>query len=150
LTILKTYARLYGDSLDKALPLLAEVTGATLDLRLSLGEVEMAVIGDFLVFAGSPQAVAPLQAVTATVVVNDINDVGAVLAAYGAQVIAGPADGPTGRWFYARHADGAQVEYIQLTPELASALAQSAAAPALIEHEQRVRVSGDSTVVRPR
>lgn len=66
---------------------------------------------------------APRRAVTATVVVNDINDVGAVLAAHGAQVIAGPARGPTGRWSYARHADGAQVEYIRLTPELASALA---------------------------
>jgi hypothetical protein len=118
LTILKTYARLYSDSLDKALPLLAELTGADPDLRISLGEVEMAVIGDFLVFAGSPQAVAPLQAVTACVVVSDIDDVLAVLAAHGARVIAGPADGPTGRYLYARHADGAQVEYIQLTPEL--------------------------------
>jgi len=122
LTILKTYARLYSDSLDKALPLLAALTGADPDLRISLGEVEMAAIGDFLVFAGSPQAIATLQTVTTCAVVSDLDDARAVLAAHGAQIIAGPADGPTGRYLYARHADGVQVEYIQLTPEMSARL----------------------------
>jgi ABC-type amino acid transport substrate-binding protein len=116
--ILKTYAHLYSDDLDKALALLAQLTGADCDLRISLGEVEVAAIGDFLVFAGTPQALAALRAATATIIVSALDDVSAVLAAHGGQITAGSSDGPVGSFMYARHADGAQVEYLQLKPEL--------------------------------
>jgi hypothetical protein len=41
-----------------------------------------------------------------------------VLDAHGAQITSGPDDGPAGPYMYARHADGPQVEYLQLKPEL--------------------------------
>jgi hypothetical protein len=122
MTVLKTYARLYSDNLDKALPTLRELTGADLDLRISLGAVEMAALGDFLIFAGTAEAIAEFPTATATVVVSSIDDVAALLAANGAEITVGPSDGPTGSFLYARHADGAQIEYIQLTPELQALL----------------------------
>ncbi|WP_405864159.1 VOC family protein [Streptomyces sp. NBC_00005] len=112
--ILKTSARLYVDDLDRALPLLTELTGCDPRQRFSYGELELAAIGDFLVVAGSPEALAPFRSVQATVVVDDLVEAERVLSTHGAEILSGPKDVPTGRNLTARHADGAVIEYVEL------------------------------------
>jgi hypothetical protein len=74
--------------------------------------------GNFLVIAGTPEAAAKLPRATATVIVSGLGEVQAVLAPHGADVTFGPTEGPTGSYLFARHADSAEVEYVQWTPEL--------------------------------
>ncbi|RCV47662.1 VOC family protein [Marinitenerispora sediminis] len=118
MSILKTYARLWTDSLDHALPLLRQLTGRQPDLRLSFHGVELAAIGDFLVIAGPAEERAKYAHASATVVVTDLADVQAALKDAGAVITTPLTAGPTGSFLYARHADGAEIEYVQWTPDL--------------------------------
>ncbi|WP_067967896.1 VOC family protein [Nocardiopsis trehalosi] len=118
MTILKTYARLWADEVDASLALLRELTGAEPDLRFAFGSIELAAIGDFLVIAGPPAERARYSHASATVVVDDLDALTRVLAAAGAEITAPETAGPTGRFLYARHRGGAEVEYVEWTPEL--------------------------------
>ncbi|RKN12461.1 VOC family protein [Streptomyces radicis] len=118
MTILKTYARLWTDDLDGALPLLERLTGEQPHLRLSFEAIGLAAIGDFLVIAGPAEERAKYRHASATVVVDDLKALGATLESAGATLTTPVTEGPTGRFLYARHADGAGVEYVEWTPEL--------------------------------
>ncbi|MEE2041382.1 hypothetical protein Q8791_29575 [Nocardiopsis sp. CT-R113] len=118
MAILKTYARLWADDLDLALPLLRDLVGAEPDLRFSFGSVELAAIGDFLVIAGPAEERAPYAGASATVIVSDLDELAAALADAGAVVTTPEATSPTGRFLYARHPGGAEVEYVEWVPEL--------------------------------
>ncbi len=118
MTILKTYARLWTEDLDRALPLLEQLTGAQVDLRLTFHAVELALLGDFLVIAGPADERAKYAHASATVVVEDLDDLRTTLKAAGATLTTPATAGPTGRFLYARHVDGAEIEYVEWTPEL--------------------------------
>ncbi|MFF6906432.1 VOC family protein [Streptomyces sp. NPDC012389] len=118
MTILKTCARLWTDDLDQALPLLEELTGEQPHLRLAFHEVALAAIGSFLVIAGPAEERARYAHASATVVVDDLDALQATLDSAGAAVTTPVTGGPTGRFLYARHADGAEVEYVEWTPDL--------------------------------
>ncbi|MFH8635266.1 VOC family protein [Streptomyces lydicus] len=118
MTILKTYARLWTENLDRALPLLEQLTGAQVDLRLTFHAVELAVLGDFLVIAGPADERAKYAHASATVIVEDLDDLRTTLKAAGATLTTPATAGPTGRFLYARHVDGAEIEYVEWTPEL--------------------------------
>ncbi|WP_225826261.1 VOC family protein [Streptomyces naphthomycinicus] len=118
MSILKTYARLWSDDLDRALPLLRRLTGAEPDLRLAFQAVELAAVGDFLVIAGPAEERAKYAHASATVVVDDLDALQETLRSAGATITTPPAPSPTGRFLYARHADGTEIEYVQWTPEL--------------------------------
>lgn len=119
MSILKTYARLWVDDLDRALPLIQRLSGAAEpDLRLGFHAVELAAIGDFLVVAGTAEARAAYAHASATVIVTDLDAVEATLQAAGATLTTPKAPSPTGRYLYARHADGAEIEYVEWTPDL--------------------------------
>lgn len=118
MTILRTYARLWTDDLDQALPLLEELTGEPPHLRLAFHEIALAAIGNFLVIAGPAEERARYAHASATVVVDDLDALQATLTAAGATVTTPATDGPTGRFLYARHADGAEIEYVEWTPDL--------------------------------
>ncbi len=118
MAILKTYARLWSTDLDRALPPLIELVGAECDLRFEFGSVEIAAIGDFLVIAGSAEAAAELPRASTTVIVSDLGETRALLRAHGAEITFGPAESLTGSYLFARHLDGAEVEYVQWKPEL--------------------------------
>ncbi|MBK0373553.1 VOC family protein [Streptomyces californicus] len=118
MTILKTYARLWSDDLDRALPLLEELTGEQPHLRMAFEEVALAAIGDFLVIAGPAEERARYGHGSATVVVDDLDSLLTTLASAGAVITTPAAPGPTGRFLYARHADGTEIEYVEWTPEL--------------------------------
>ncbi|WP_345983485.1 VOC family protein [Streptomyces sp. DSS69] len=118
MTILKTYARLWTDDLDEALPLLEELTGERPHLRLAFQEIALAALGNFLVIAGPAEERARYAHASATVVVDDLDALQATLASAGAAITTPTTGGPTGRFLYARHADGAEVEYVEWTPDL--------------------------------
>ncbi|MEU5239854.1 VOC family protein [Streptomyces lydicus] len=118
MTILKTYARLWTEDLDRALPLLEQLTGAQVDLRLTFHAVELAVLGDFLVIAGPADERAKYAHASATVIVEDLEDLQTTLKAAGATLTTPATAGPTGRFLYARHVEGAEIEYVEWTPEL--------------------------------
>ncbi|MEV6808707.1 VOC family protein [Streptomyces sp. NPDC017248] len=118
MNILKTYARLWSDDLDRALPLLRRLTGREPDLRLRFHAVELAAIGDFLVIAGPAAERATYAHASATVVVDDLDALETALRSAGATVTTPLTPGPTGRFLYARHADGAEIEYVEWTPDL--------------------------------
>ncbi|MFI9272236.1 VOC family protein [Kitasatospora sp. NPDC052896] len=99
-----------------------ELVAEPAHLRFEFGEVEVAAVGDFLVIAGSAEAAARLPRASTTVVVSDLAAVQAVLAAHGATLTHGPARSVTGSYLFARHAEGAEVEYVQWKPELVARL----------------------------
>ncbi|MFL4904253.1 VOC family protein [Streptomyces sp. MMS24-I2-30] len=120
MAILKTYARLWSDDLDQALPLLQQLTGEQPHLRLAFESIGLAAIGDFLVIAGPAEERAKYDHATATVVVEDLDALQATLKSADATITTPATEGPTGRFLYARHADGAGVEYVQWNDELVS------------------------------
>ncbi|MCK1796875.1 VOC family protein [Streptomyces sp. XM4193] len=122
MTILKTYARLWADELDRALPLLEELTGERPHLRLAFEAVGLAAVGDFLIVAGPAEERAKYSHASATVVVDDLDALRATLEATGATLTTPVTDGPTGRFLYARHPGGAGVEYVQWHTELTDRL----------------------------
>ncbi|MFD5695471.1 VOC family protein [Streptomyces rubiginosohelvolus] len=118
MTILKTYARLWADDLDQALPLLEELTGEQPHLRTAFEEISLAAIGNFLVIAGPAEERARYAHASATVVVDDLGALQATLKRADATITTPETAGPTGRFLYARHADGVEIEYVEWTPEL--------------------------------
>ncbi|MCX4850297.1 VOC family protein [Streptomyces sp. NBC_00893] len=118
MTILKTYARLWTDDLDRALPLLGLLTGEQPHLRMTFHTLGLGAIGDFLVIAGPAEERAKYGHASATVVVDDLDALRATLESADATITTPATDGPTGRFLYARHADGAGVEYVEWNTEL--------------------------------
>ncbi|MFI2711441.1 VOC family protein [Micromonospora sp. NPDC018662] len=118
MTVLKTYARLWVDDLDTSLPLLRTLVGAEPDLRFGFGAIELAAIGDFLVIAGPATQRATYAHASATVIVDSLDTIVEELDATGGEVTTPEATSPTGRYLYARHAGGAEIEYVEWVPEL--------------------------------
>jgi hypothetical protein len=116
--ILKTYARLWVADLDATLPLLEAIVGRPADLRFAFDDVELGAIGDFLVIAGRPEALAKHREATGPVVVSDLAELEATVVAGGAEIVGPVAQSATGSFLYARHPDGSLVEYVQWKPEL--------------------------------
>ncbi|MFC0435439.1 hypothetical protein [Kutzneria buriramensis] len=117
-TILNAYARVWSDNLDDALPLLQRLAGERPHLRLPFHAIELAAIGDFLVIAGPAEERAKYAHASATVVVDDLDAVHAILTDADATITAPPTPSPTGGFLYAGHADGVEVEYVQWTTDL--------------------------------
>lgn len=55
---------------------------------------------------------------SATVVVTDLDDLTATLIAANAVITEPATPAPTGRYLYARHPGGPEVEYVERTPDL--------------------------------
>ncbi|WP_326769916.1 VOC family protein [Streptomyces sp. NBC_01591] len=122
--MLKTYARLWTDESDTSLALLRELTGAEPDLRFAFDSIELAAIGDFLVIAGPPAERARYSHASATVIVNDLDTLTKTLATAGAEIATPESTSATGRFLYARHRGGAEVEYVEWVPELVERIVQ--------------------------
>jgi predicted enzyme related to lactoylglutathione lyase len=108
-----TYARMYVDDLDTALSTFIALTGADPGLRFTYRDVELASIGDFLLVAGTTQALAPFRDVQATVIVDSLDDVFELVAQEGGQTLDGPNKVPTGRNLTILHPGGAVIEYVE-------------------------------------
>ncbi|MGI5228480.1 hypothetical protein [Actinoallomurus sp. CA-142502] len=118
MTVLKTYARLWADDTDQVLPLLRDLTGAEPDLRFAFDGVELTAVGDFLLIAGPPRERARYAHATATAIVLDLDEVTAALRRARARITTPESTSATGRFLYARHPGGAEIEYVEWVPEL--------------------------------
>lgn len=118
--ILKTYARLFVADLDGALAHYERLVGAPADLRFRFGRADIAAVGDFLVVAGMEDAVREYRDTIGPVIVDDLDAAQQVIVDIGGEVTSGPMTSATGRVVYARHPDGAHVEYVEWEADIRS------------------------------
>lgn len=116
--ILKTYTRMFTTDLEETLRVLRPLHAGEPHLRFRFDPWELAGIGDVLVVAGTEEALAPIRSSLGPWIVTDLDETRGSLVKAGAEIIREIALVPTGRMMYARHPDGAVVEYVQWTPEL--------------------------------
>ena len=118
--ILKTYARIFTTDMDKSLEFLQGLVGVIPDYRFTMKEVglEIAGIADFCVVAGHQEKLLPVRASQGPLIVDDLDQTKAVLVAHGALIAKPDAESDTGRYFYAVHPDGSEIEYVEWKPEL--------------------------------
>ena len=98
------------EDLDAAIPLYRELAGDVEVRRFPYHDLELALVGPFLLYAG------PLEkyvSQTATVIVDSLDPVLAALGNAGAEVLEGPDEVPNGTRILARHPDGSAFEYMQ-------------------------------------
>ena len=115
MTVLATYARVYVDDLDAALPTFVELTGEQPELRFVYRDLELASIGSYLLIAGTDEALAPYRDTHATAIVASVEEILELVERTGAKVVDGPNEVPTGRNLTVRHPGGAIIEYVQFT-----------------------------------
>ena len=114
--VLKTYARIFVADLDESLPLYETIVGASADLRFTFEKAELAAVGDFLLIAGADDDVEAYRSTVGPVIVDDLD-------ALISQVSGGAgSESATGRFAYLRHPDGAVLEYVQWSREVAEAV----------------------------
>jgi len=116
--ILKTYTRVFTNDADEALATFQALHGREPHLRLRFGEWDLIGIGDTFIVGGTDAALAPIRDSHGPWIVEDLDEVERRLERAGATITQPTAPSPTGRFLYARHADGLLVEYVEWTPEL--------------------------------
>ena len=121
--VLATYARVYVDGLDTALPTFVELTGEQPGLRFAYRDLELAVIGGYLLIAGTEEALAPYRGTHATAIVASVTEILDLAERTGGEILDGPNDVPTGRNLTVRHPGGATIEYVQFSEPAAGSAA---------------------------
>ncbi len=118
--VLKTYMRIFTEDVAQSLPLLVALTGKPPDLRFSMPEqgLEIVAIGDFCLVAGARDVIDPIRSVQGPLVVDDLDAVTATLLQHGCVITKAEDVSASGRYLFARHADGLDVEYVQWNQEL--------------------------------
>ncbi|MDA8213436.1 MAG: VOC family protein [Clostridia bacterium] len=113
--VIKTLTRLYVSDLDSALLFYENLLNVKLKLRFSYPELnlELAEAGNFLLIAGSEEALKPFQDTLATLLVDSVEEFKAHLEASGAKVLRGPRQVPTGKNMTVKHPDGSIMEYVE-------------------------------------
>jgi hypothetical protein len=112
--IKQVLARVFVDSLDAALPLYERLADGSEVRRFAFRNIELAWVGPFLLLAGSEAALAPYRDRVASVIVDDVAEVAALVEQAGGQLVEGPAPAPNGARLIARHPDGSVFEYLQV------------------------------------
>ncbi|MFF1404467.1 hypothetical protein [Streptomyces sp. NPDC058294] len=121
--VLATFARVYVDDLEAALPTFVELTGEQPRLRFTYRGLDLATVGDYLLLAGSEEALAPYRGTHATTVVESIDHILRITERHGGEILEGPDEVPTGRNLTVRHPGGATIEYVQFHPTARATLA---------------------------
>ena len=113
--ILKTYTRIYTNQFEATLAYYERLVAAKYDLRFSYQEVglEIASVGDFLILAGTDNALRLFRDTQATCLVDSLTEFETFLKANGAEIIRGLKQVPTGKNMTVKHPDGAIIEYVE-------------------------------------
>jgi hypothetical protein len=115
--ILKTMFRHYvsSEQLDAAVAFYEQLQRQECERRLSFAEVgiEVAVVGSFILLAGSDSALAPVRHIQAAFVVDSVDAFSEWLRTQGADVPTGVHESAVGRNITVRHADGFIAEYFE-------------------------------------
>lgn len=109
--------RLYLPSaeLDRTITFYETLQGIRCDKRLSFPErgIEVAIVGAFVLLAGSDSALEEVRDPQALLVVDDIDAVLDWISAQGATLLHGPQEAPGGLNATVAHPDGLIAEYYQ-------------------------------------
>ncbi|MET3953245.1 hypothetical protein ABIE52_000111 [Rhodococcus sp. OAS809] len=73
MTILKTYARLFVEDTESALPLYESLVGRPADLRFQFEKADIAAVGDFLIIGGPAVDTAKYRGTLGPVIVDDLD-----------------------------------------------------------------------------
>lgn len=113
--ILKTYIRIYTNQFEATLLYYETLAAVKYDLRFSYQEVglELASVGDFLILAGTDDALRLFRDTQATCLVDSLEEFETFLKGNGGEVIRGLKQVPTGRNMTVQHPDGAIIEYVE-------------------------------------
>ena len=116
--ILETYVRVYVDDMDSALNFYESLWGETSTLRFkhSRAELELGVVGNMLILAGSDPDLEPFRHTQATFKVDTIHEFYDYLLKSGCKVIRGLTRVPTGTNLTVQHPDGTILEYVEHHP----------------------------------
>ena len=120
--ILKTYARLFTTDTDRSLELLTNLYGCEPDYRFKMGALEISGIGDICIVQGTVKDLEPYRGSIGPLIVDNLQTTKAHLIDHGAVIVKDDFEAETGCFFYARHPDGAVVEYLQWKPDLIARL----------------------------
>lgn len=116
--ILKTYLRVFTTDMATALPLFRQLVGQEPDIHFRVEAWEMVAIGDILLTAGKEEDLALIRDLLGPLIVEDLEATRHLLAQAGATITREAEQTLTGTAFFAQHADGTRVEYVQWKPEL--------------------------------
>lgn len=109
--------RLYlePDRLDDTIAFYEGLQGIACGLRIALPQqgIDVAVVGAFVLLAGSEHALAAVRDAQAVLTVDSLDDAAAWLRSHGATILHAPRPAPGGRNLTARHPDGLIAEYYQ-------------------------------------
>ncbi len=113
--VIKTFTRLYVEDINSALAFYEQLLNTKPSLRFTYPAVhlELAGIGDFLLLAGSEEALAPFRETKATCVVDSILEFRTHLLNQGSEIIRDIREVPTGKNMTIRHPDGTMIEYVE-------------------------------------
>ncbi|PSK88079.1 putative glyoxalase superfamily protein PhnB [Murinocardiopsis flavida] len=106
------------DGLDTGIAFYERLQDTEADARFSFpaARLRLAVVGAFLLIAGTDEALAPFRSTTGTLLVADVRPYYDRLVAEGAEIVFPLQEVPTGAGFNARHPDGTVVEYVHHRP----------------------------------
>lgn len=113
--VTQVLARVFVDDIDAALTTYQRLAGVTDARRFAFRDVQLAWVGPFLLLHLPDEERARYER-SATLLVDDIDQVREIVVSEGGEVLERPAPAPNGPRMIARHADGAVFEYIQPTP----------------------------------
>jgi predicted enzyme related to lactoylglutathione lyase len=115
--ILNHAFRLYiqPDQLNPTIAFYEQLQSTACERRLSFDDlgIEVAIVGRFILLAGSDQSLAPVRDAQAVLMVDGLDDVASWLQEQGGELLHEPRSAPGGRNFTARHPDGLVVEYYE-------------------------------------
>ena len=101
--------------IDKRISFYENLCGKKCTLRFKYDEknLELAVVGSFLLIAGSESHLEPFKETRITCLVDSVDDFKTFLQEQGASILDAPKATLTGRNMRARHIDGLVVEYVE-------------------------------------
>jgi predicted enzyme related to lactoylglutathione lyase len=98
------------ESLEAAIPFYRELAGDVDVRRFPYRDLELALVGPFLLYSGP---VEKYVSQTATVIVDSVDAVLEALSTAGGEVLEAPSEVANGTRIVARHPDGSVFEYMQ-------------------------------------
>ena len=113
--ILQTYIRVYVTEMNDSLKFYEELLGETATLRFThpVARLELAVVGNILILAGSNEALTPFRSTQATLKVDSIHQFHKFLVHAGCKVIRDLSRVATGTNLTVQHPDGSIFEYVE-------------------------------------
>ncbi|GAB3912574.1 hypothetical protein GCM10011575_45840 [Microlunatus endophyticus] len=115
---LASFARICVSDLDAGLKALT-ASGVT-DVRLRFGHpasLQLALVGEVLVLAGSDEVIEPFRSTDVTVIVDDLDGAVAAALSASAEIIREPAEQQVGRNATVAFPGGPIIEYVQWNEE---------------------------------